>query len=417
MFVAERQFASAVGTGTIKAVLVRLPDGAKVAPDGTLIYPATVWDAGCRVLTALPEYYASIDGTISQKGGLKKLKPSNNQVQICVEGKKRNYLVHRILASTFLSSIRHVGQNEVDHIDIKTNNIALLNLRWASRAQNASNKCPVRKEAAGDRLRSLYSRAVQQLSLEDGSVKAEFPSVKLAAEAMGCSGANIRNVLMGRRNTARGFTWRFVDPEVTLETFKDRGFAIVGGIEERPYVFFSEDLQVYDDNTKIMYTIPTTHGHVYPKVDIGGKPRFVHQVVAALRAGYTSMAAFDEYCARQLREKGERVVVKHDNDKNKADWWNCLIGNQSENVQESWDLRNRNKTWAVIICLDKDPSKAWKYNGTHQAIFSSFAEGGKSLKKYSPLKNLAAGIAQSARNKCALSLHNGVKAWAFVVEK
>ena len=65
MFVAYRQFASAIGTEELKAVHVRLPSGGEIAPDGTTVYPAKVWTVGARAeLLILLGYFVSTRGTI-----------------------------------------------------------------------------------------------------------------------------------------------------------------------------------------------------------------------------------------------------------------------------------------------------------------------------------------------------------------
>jgi hypothetical protein len=206
---------------------------------------------------------------------------------------------------------------------------------------------------------------------------------------------------------------------MTLEDFKNRGVEVVGGtLEEAPHLYFSADLKVYnDDRIGKMYEIPVAHGHDYPTIKIGGSQRKVHIVVAALRLGYTSLAAFDEYVA------ANGFVVMHDEDANKSDWWNTKIGTRSENGFDA--VRNgcnTGKTAArpVVIRLSPDPAaEVWKYDadgdGINDAAFSSFAEAARALAGHSDLKNLVASIAHSARTSSYFSLTNGVKAWAFTV--
>jgi hypothetical protein len=418
MFVAVRQFASASGLEELKTVPVRLPSGGEIAPDGTTVYPATVWTFGAQSkLLVLPGYFVSMCGSIwsrNQGGSLKEMAP-NSQVHLYIDGEGQSFLVHRIVASTFLSGIRHAGQIEVDHIDIKRENNALSNLRWATTKQNASNKCSKRKKETYARLSDLFSQAVQQLD-KDGSVIVEFPSLVAATAALGCSKNCISNCVTGRSSTARGFAWRLSPPEMTLDEFRSRGFDVVGGIEEAPNFYFSSDLKVYHDGIGKMYEIPVAHGHVYPVLTVGGSQRKLHVVVAALRGGYKSLAAYDEFCATRLRDDDERVVVMHDGDEDVKDWWSCGIGTQKENALDR--VRNttgRGAAWAVTIRLSPDPQvEVWKYDGVRDAVFASFAEAGRVLAIYSDLKVLEAGIAQSVRTGCSFSLARGKRAWASV---
>ena len=125
MFVAYRQFASASGTDELKEVPVRLPSGAEIALDGTEVYPGKVWTFGAEAseLLVLPGYFASINGDVwsrNQGGTLKKISPNTNlQVFLCVDGKRPGFLVHRIVASTFLSSIRHARREGVGFRAVK----------------------------------------------------------------------------------------------------------------------------------------------------------------------------------------------------------------------------------------------------------------------------------------------------------
>jgi hypothetical protein len=200
---------------------------------------------------------------------------------------------------------------------------------------------------------------------------------------------------------------------MTLENFKNRGFEVVGGfLEEAPHLYFSADLQVYnDDKISKMYEIPISHGHEYPTINIGGSTRKVHVVVAALRLGYASLAAFDEYVA------ANGFVVMHDEDADKSDWWNTKLGTRSENAIDA--VRNgcnagKSAARPVVIRLSPDPmSEIWKYDGINEAKFSSFAEAARAMRPYSDLKNPASAIGHSARTGGYFSLKNGKKAWAF----
>jgi hypothetical protein len=414
MFVAVRQFASASGTEELKEVHVRLPADSKIAPDGTTVYPATVWTK--NKLLILGGYYASTDGDVWSRRNdrtLKKLSIDKQpRVGVYVDGKKWNFLVYRILASTFLSGIRHAGQVEIDHIDVNTKNNALANLRWATKKQNAGNKNATRKKAQSKKIGELYSKAVQQLCAQNGSVIAEFPSATAAVAALGI--LKISAVIAGRRKTAGGFAWQFAPRQVTLETFKNRGVEVVGGLEEAPHVYFSADLRVYnDDKIGKMYEIPIPHGHEYPFVYIGKSTRLVHHVVTALRMNFKSLAAFDEFLA------ANDFVVMHDDDADKSDWWNCRVGTRSENGLDA--VRNKCNTGKsapqpVVVRLSPSPtSDIWKYDGVNEAKFSSYRQAARALADLSDLKCLNACICQSARTGYSFSLKNGQKAWAFSV--
>ena len=138
---------------------MQLPSGSLVIENGTVVFPATVWDR--TLLVVLEGYYASTDGTVwsVRQSSLKKLsKSGRGRVGVYVDGKLRLFYVHRVMASTFLSGIRHAGQNEVDHIDVDHRNNALVNLRWATKKQNMSNRNATKAMAHRKRTRRPHSR-------------------------------------------------------------------------------------------------------------------------------------------------------------------------------------------------------------------------------------------------------------------
>ena len=413
MFVAYRQFASAVGAKELKEVHVRLPAASEIAPDGTTVFPATHWYK--NELLVLEKYFADVGGDIWSRGNgstLKKLSRAK-RVGLVIGDKKRNFLVHRIMASTFLSGFRHAGQTEVDHID-NTQNGALANLRWCTKRQNAFNKCPTRLKVHRKRVCERSSKPVQQLCPQTGDVIAEFPSGRAAAAALDIFQANISKAIMGQLRTTGGFAWQFSPRTTTLEHFKSRGPEVVGGtLAEAPHLYFSADLKVYNNKTGKMYVIPIAHGHVYPSIYFGGSLRYIHVVVAALRKGYTSMGEFDAHLA------ANNLVVMHNGDADKSNWWNCKLGTRSENAFDA--VRNgcnagKSAPRSVEIRLSASAtSEIWRYDSVREAKFASYREAARALAVYSDLKNLASSIGTSARTGGSFSLLNSQKAWAFSV--
>ena len=93
-----------------------------------------------------PGYQISNQGRVwsSKRNRYLALTPNNTgylQVKIiAANGKRKNELVHRLVALHFIDNPE--GKPEVDHIDRdKTNNNAE-NLRWATRSENNLNKNP-----------------------------------------------------------------------------------------------------------------------------------------------------------------------------------------------------------------------------------------------------------------------------------
>jgi hypothetical protein len=89
-----------------------------------------------------PGYFANREGVIRGKR-VDCLKPSYNNkgyafVNLSLEGVAKSYLVHRLIAQTFL--LNPDNYTEIDHIDKDKTNNCVENLRWVSRCQNLQNR-------------------------------------------------------------------------------------------------------------------------------------------------------------------------------------------------------------------------------------------------------------------------------------
>jgi hypothetical protein len=65
-------------------------------------------------------------------------------VKLTISGKKKDYLIHRLVAETFLINPKHLPQ--VHHKDNNSLNNKVSNLEWVSVAENMSHKKDIKKE-------------------------------------------------------------------------------------------------------------------------------------------------------------------------------------------------------------------------------------------------------------------------------
>ena len=89
----------------------------------------------------IDDYLISDDGRIFRKSTNNILKSTTNnpynyvsKMLKCIDGKERTFLIHRLVAETFISNPKNLPI--VDHIDSNVQNNKVSNLRWCTIKQN-----------------------------------------------------------------------------------------------------------------------------------------------------------------------------------------------------------------------------------------------------------------------------------------
>lgn len=150
-------------------------------------------------------YAATEDGRIFSYRKNRFLRPRKNKdgyyrVDLCKNGKSKTYLVHRLIAATYLDNPENLLQ--VNHKDEDKTNNALLNLEWISPKDNINY--------GTGKERSAKSRQKKVICLETKEV---FDSVTEAAKAVNINPSNISRCLTGRHKTAASYHWRYYEEE------------------------------------------------------------------------------------------------------------------------------------------------------------------------------------------------------------
>ena len=102
------------------------------------------------------KYYISNRGRVKNFQGKRTrlLKPYSNQrgyLRVDIrDGHRRTYLVHQLVALSFIPNDNPIEKDTVDHIDMDKTNNRVENLRWLSRADNARAYQKQRKEVSAD---------------------------------------------------------------------------------------------------------------------------------------------------------------------------------------------------------------------------------------------------------------------------
>ena len=119
--------------------------------------------------------------------------------QLCENNKKKNLLLHRIIATAFIDNPE--AKPQVNHIDENKLNNDLSNLEWCTERENAIHGTRTKRVA------EKLSQKVIQLDLNDNILNV-FKSMKQAERETGIPNGNISSCCNGRTKSAGGYKWR-----------------------------------------------------------------------------------------------------------------------------------------------------------------------------------------------------------------
>lgn len=127
-------------------------------------------------------------------------------VNFNINGYRKNFAVHRIVAQAFLPNPNNYS--EVNHKDYNKLNNTVSNLEWVSSSQN--KKHMFLKEEN----KKVRGKSVEQYSLK-GEYMKTFSSISEAAKEIGCAVSAISNCCSGRNKTSMGYYWKFCEGSTT----------------------------------------------------------------------------------------------------------------------------------------------------------------------------------------------------------
>lgn len=116
------------------------------------------------------------------------------------EGKSKNYLVHRLVADSFVPNPNHL--NEINHKDENKGNNCADNLEWCTRSYNMAYK------TARVRQGITYGKPVVQLTL-DAIPIAIYCSAEYAASINNIDPSSIHKCCKHNRLTSGGYHWKY----------------------------------------------------------------------------------------------------------------------------------------------------------------------------------------------------------------
>lgn len=185
---------------------------------------------------------------------------------------KKSYMIHRLVASTFLE--QEYGKPEVDHINRDTLDFRLINLRFASRKENLKN-----------RSKPLTNRFITYQEFDDSlNLIREIPSSDIKPLKRNYINKSIIN-----KSKAYGSFWKRIDKELEEYLVKYKV-----NLTEEIFLSIPND----PSNRKISSNgIVLEHGWIYSigwsdiggyrKISINGHPKYIHRIVYELFSGDT----------------------------------------------------------------------------------------------------------------------------------
>lgn len=148
------------------------------------------------------------------KGSLKKASISNNgylQISLFKEDKKKDFLVHRLVASAFIPNT--YSKRTVNHIDGDKLNNYSSNLEWATYSENHKHAYDdLNKKAYMTGRTNELNHNSKGVVMRDelGNELNRFPSISEAERSTGILNSSIVACLKGRNKTAGGYKWNYV---------------------------------------------------------------------------------------------------------------------------------------------------------------------------------------------------------------
>ena len=129
------------------------------------------------------------------------------KVTLCKDGKRKHFLIHKLVAGAFLENPDNLPQ--VNHIDENKKNNRVDNLEWCDNKYNCNYGTRNQRIAKNSvKLKNgKTSKSVLQFSLSGEFIR-EWPSTNEVGRN-GFKQPNIVKCCLGERKSAGGFIWRY----------------------------------------------------------------------------------------------------------------------------------------------------------------------------------------------------------------
>ena len=132
------------------------------------------------------------------------------RVKLCKDGKKKWYMINRLVAQAFISNPDNLP--EVNHKDEDKTNNCVENLEWCSKLYNANYGTRNKRISEKMTNNSKLSKPVISINKVSGLI-VEFPSTREAERMTGINHNNIIKCCQGKAKSAGGHYWFYADDD------------------------------------------------------------------------------------------------------------------------------------------------------------------------------------------------------------
>ena len=135
------------------------------------------------------------------------------QVILCKEGKRRSYLVHRLVAETFIDNPE--DKSQVNHKDEDKTNNKVENLEWMTARENTNYGTRNERSGKSQTNDKKRSKPIYGINIKTNE-RIEFPSTA-EARRNGFDQGNIVHCLKGRCKSHKGYKWFYEEGVLKYE--------------------------------------------------------------------------------------------------------------------------------------------------------------------------------------------------------
>ena len=159
----------------------------------------------------------SLERTVTRKNGRRQtiqeriLNPKTERngylrIELCNgSGKKKSFLVHRLVCEAFHENTEN-NKPCVNHIDENKANNTASNLEWCTYKENLNHGTRSARSA------KALSKPVGQYAKDEELIKI-WQSTREVQRQLGLDQSTISKVALGKRKTAYGYVWKYIEEE------------------------------------------------------------------------------------------------------------------------------------------------------------------------------------------------------------